>query len=126
MNVDVEVQILKDLPIDKINKYVDLVIYGIARNTLDYTMAENRFPYKTGNLQRSSMAQGVRQEQNGTYCLDIPENAQYAVFVWDMPQETTNWTNPDTYAKWYLTTFQNKKEVITQQAIDNAKRSINE
>ena len=124
MNVEVEIKMLENLPTEKIDKYVDLVVYGVARNTLDYTMAENRFPYKTGNLQRSSMAQEIRQEQNGTYCLDVPVGAEYAMYVWNMPQETTNWTNPDSYSEWFLTTFQNKKEVITQQAVSTAIRSV--
>ena len=123
MDVNVEVKVIEDLPVDKINKYADLVVYGVARATIDYTMAENRFPYLTGNLQRSAIAEGVRQESDKTYYLGA-EGVDYAIMVWDMPQETTNWTNPDTYAQWYVTTYKNKKEIITQQAIDNAIRSV--
>lgn len=123
MNVNVEVKVIEDLPIDKINKYADLVVYGVARATLDYTNSENRFPYLTGNLKQSALAEGVRQESDKTYYVGA-EGVDYAVDVWDMPQETTNWTNPDTYAKWYVTMYKNKKEIITQLAIDNAIRSV--
>lgn len=123
MNVNVDVEIIEDLPVDKINKYIDLVVYGVARNTLDYTASENRFPYLTGNLQESAIAEGVRQESDKVYYLGA-EGADYAVYVWDMPQETTNWTNTDTYSKWYVTTYKNKKEIITQLALDNAIRSV--
>lgn len=123
MDVGVEIEIIEDLPVDKIDRYADLVVYGVARGVLDYTINENRFPYLTGNLQRSAVAEGVRQESDKVYYLGA-DGADYAKDVWDMPQDTTNWTNPDTYAKWYVTVYQNKKEVVTQQAIDNAIRSV--
>lgn len=123
MDISVDVEVLESLPKDEIEKYVDLVVFGIARNTLDYTAGENRFPYLTGNLQRSAMAEGVRQESPGVYYLGA-DGADYAVRVWEMPQETTNWTNPDTYAQWYVTTYKNKQEIITLNAVNNALRSI--
>ena len=123
MNVDVKIEIVEELPKDKLNEYVDLVVFGVARNTVDYTLSENRFPRKTGNLQQSSMAQPIRKEANGIYCLDIPSGAEYAKYVWEFPQET-NWTNPETYAQWYLTVYQNKAEIITQNAVNNAIRSV--
>ena len=123
MDVGVEIKIIEDLPVEKINRYADMVVYGVARGVLDYTLSENRFPYLTGNLQRSAIAEGVRQESDKVYYLGA-DGADYAEDVWNYPQETTNWTNPDTYAKWYVTVYQNKKEVVTQQAIDNAIRSV--
>ena len=123
MNVDVDIEIVKDMPVDKINEYVDLCVFGVARETLDYTLSDNRFPYLTGNLQRSAMAEGVKKEQDKVYYLGA-EGADYAVYVWDMPQETTNWTNPDSYSEWYVTVYNNKKEVITDLAIANALRSV--
>ena len=123
MNVSVDVKIIEGLPVGKINEYVDLTVFGVARFTLDYTASENRFPYLTGELFRSSMAEGVRQESDYVYYLGA-EGVDYAVDVWNMPQETTNWTNPDTYAKWYVTTYNNKRELITRMAVDNAIRSV--
>ncbi len=123
MNIDVEIEIIEDIPVGKIKAYEDLVVYGIARNTLDYTLAENRFPYLTGELQRSAVAEGVRQESECVYYLGA-EGADYAVDVWDMPQGTTNWTNPDTYSKWYATVYDNKREIIMQNAVNNAIRSV--
>ena len=122
MNVEVEIKFIEELPIDKINEYKDLVVFGVARNVLDYTLGENRFPYLTGELQRSAMAEGVRKESECTYYLGA-EGVDYAKRVWEYPQKT-NWTNPDTYAQWYVTMYQNKAEVITQNAIDNAIRSV--
>ena len=123
MNVNVDIKVIKDLPVEQINKYVDLTVFGIARGVLDYTANENRFPYLTGNLQKSAMAEGVKKESSKTYYLGA-QGADYATYVWDYSQKGTNWTNPDTYAQWYVTTYKNKKEVITQLAIDNALRSV--
>ena len=109
MNVSIDIKIVDNLPINELNKYVDLVVFGVARNTLDYTTAENRFPYLTGNLQRSAIAEGVKQEEQFTYYLGAA-GADYAEYVWEYPQ-STNWTNPNTYAQWYFKVFQNKKEV---------------
>lgn len=122
MNIDVEVEIIKELPVKKINEYVDLVVYGIARGTMDYTLSDNRYPYKSGNLQRSSMAHDPRKESNGVYCLDVPSEAEYAVYVWNM--ENVGWTNPSTYPQWFYKVYMEKKDLITQNAIDNAIRSV--
>lgn len=122
-NVSIEIEIVKDLPVDKIKKYADLVVLGVARQTKDYTNSDSRFPRLTGNLQNSSMAQEVRKEQDYVYCLDVPGGANYARYVWEFPQET-NWTNPNTYAQWYNKVYSEKKETITKLAIDNALRSI--
>lgn len=122
MNIDVEVEIIEDIPVAKIKEYMDLVVFGVARGTIDYTLSDNRFPYLTGNLQRSSMAEGVRKEGQYSYYVGA-EGADYAEYVWEFPQNV-NWTNPDTYAKWYVTEYKEKKELITQNAINNAIRSV--
>lgn len=123
MNVDIQVEIVENIPTDKLDRYVDWVVYGVARGVLDFTSNENRFPYLTGELKRSAMAEGVVQESDKVYYLGA-EGTDYAVKVWNYPQETTNWTNPDTYAQWYVTMYNNKKETITQMAIDKAIRRI--
>lgn len=121
--MNIEVKILKDIPVEKLEKFADLTVYAVARNTLDYTLSENRFPYKSGNLQRSSMAQAVRKEKNATYCLDVPVGAEYAEYVWQFPQNVS-WTNPDTYAQWYITTYKNRAEILTHNAVNSALRSV--
>ena len=121
--VNVEVQIIKDIPVAKIQEYADLVVYGVARGTLDYTLRDSRFPFKTGNLQRSSIGTPPRKEGNYIYCLDVPEQAEYAEYVWQFPQNI-NWTNPNTYSQWFVAEYIEKKDTITKQAIDNAIRSV--
>ena len=122
MNVDVDIKVIEDIPVEKIEEYMDLVVFGVARGTLDYTLRDNRFPYLTGNLQISSMAEGVRKEGQCSYYIGA-EGADYAEYVWEFPQNV-NWTNPDTYSQWYVTEYKEKKELITQNAINNAIRSV--
>ena len=119
----IEFVILKDLPVKELEKFEDQTIYTMARSTLDYTLCGNNFPLRTGNLLKSSMAQGVRQEKQNVYCLDVPAGAEYAEYVWEMPQET-NWTNPQTLAQWYASVFENKKELIVHNAVNTALRSV--
>lgn len=123
MDVNVEVQVIEDLPIEKIERYVDLCVLGIARNVLDTTDNDSRFPRLTGALQESSMTQGATKEAECVYWLGADDTVNYAEEVWNMP-EGTHWTNDQTYAQWYVKVYNEKKELITQNAIDNAIRSV--
>ena len=120
--INVSVEIPKTLPIRELNNYIDLTIYNIARITLDNTNTKHRFPYLTGELNRASMAEGVRSDGDKTYYIGAL-GVDYAPDVWEYPQ-STNWTNPNTYAQWYMTEFKNEKELITQQAVRNAMKSV--
>lgn len=122
MNISVSVEIPRELPVKELDNYIDLTIYNIARITLDYTNSKQRFPYLTGELNRASMAEGVVSEGNKTYHLGA-SGVDYAPDVWEYPQGT-NWTNPNTYAQWYLTEYQNEKEVITSLAVNNAMKLV--
>lgn len=122
MNISVSVEIPRELPIKELDRYMDLVVYNVARITLDYTNSKQRFPYLTGELNKASMAEGVVSEGNKTYHLGA-SGVDYAPDVWEYPQKT-NWTNPNTYAQWYLTEYQNEKEIITDLAVNNAMKLV--
>lgn len=122
MNISVSVEIPRELPIKELDRYTDLVVYNVARITLDYTNSKQRFPYLTGELNRASMAEGVVSEGNKTYHLGA-SGVDYAPIVWEYPQKT-NWTNPNTYTQWYLTEYQNEKEIITNLAVNNAMKLV--
>ena len=122
--MNIEVEITKDIPTDKINKFADLVVYGVASSTLN--MTEGFFPRLTGDLERGAYSMGV-VGSNKNYGIGSeaksPRGDYYAKYVWDYPQNT-NWTNPNTLAQWYLTTFKNKKEHILNQAVTGAKKVL--
>lgn len=118
----VTVSIPKKLPIEKLDSFIDKTVYAIARNTLDFTNSKKHFPYLTGELNRASMAEGVQKSSPKTYFIGA-KGVDYAPAVWKWPQ-STNWTNPETYAQWFVTEFKYEKDKIVKNAIAAAKRSI--
>lgn len=119
--IDVQIDIPKDLPINKLNKYIDDTVFNIARITLDYVNTGLHFPYLTGDLNESSMAQGVTKYSKNSYYLGTDGSVDYAMYVWNMP-EGTNWTRKSTYHQWYMTEFKNDKEKIISLAVKNAEK----
>jgi len=122
MNIDIT--IIKDIPKKQIDRFTDLVVEGVARGTLD--MTAGHFPRLTGDLERGSYAMGVVGSNKEYGIGSEAKNSRgqyYAKYVWEKPQ-STNWTNPNTYAKWYYTTFKNKQEHIVNQAITGAKKVL--
>ena len=121
--INVKIEIPRELPVKQLKQYVDDVVFFTARAVLDLTNSKQRFPYLTGELNRASMAEGVVKEKRGTYHLGA-RGVDYAPKVWTYPQKGTNWTNPNTYAQWYVTEYKNEKELITQRAISQAKGKL--
>lgn len=118
----VEIHIVKPLDVKSINDYMDKCVFGIARATLDFTNTGHHFPYLTGELNRASMSEGVIKEGFGTYHLGA-RGVDYAPKVWNYSQ-STNWTNPSTYAQWYMTEFNKDKNVIVESAIRQVKGTL--
>ena len=118
----ISVEVVKDIPKKEIANYVDKVIFGIARQVLDYTDSLGYFPRLTGNLQESAMAEGVVQEAKNTYYLGA-RGVNYAPRVWEMG-EGTNWTNPRTKPQWYVYTYETYRNTITQEAIRQAESEL--
>lgn len=112
-------KVIKGMPITQIAKWQDNVIYGIARKTLDITNTNSHFPYRTGDLQRASMSEGVVKEEPGTYHLGA-RNTKYAQYVWEM--NGVNWTNKKTLPQWYRTVYSKYNDVIMNSAIQYAKK----
>lgn len=116
--MNIQVQILKDIPKKKIQSFEDNVVQAIARETLNAT--SGFFPRLTGELEIGSYDFGV-QGSNKKY--GIGTTVDYGKYVWDYKQ-STNWTNPNTLAQWYMTVFKNHQERIVNQAVQGAKRSL--
>ena len=114
-SMSVNVSWIKELPIKEIEGFENDVVYRTARMTLDFTIPH--IPYLTGRLRNSSLAFGV-QGQDKVYSLGA--EVDYAKYVWNYDQETTNWTNPRSYSKWFYTEFKNQKETILSNAVSNS------
>lgn len=120
MNINVNVSVPKQLPTKQLNNFVDRTVYNIARTTLDETAPH--IPRLSGNMERDIFGYGVRGN-NKTYSLGFI-TANYAPIVWNYPQNKTNWTNPMSYSKWFITDFKNNKEKITRQSVSQALKVI--
>ena len=116
--IKIDVIIERDLPVHQLDQWRDRIVYNIARETLDFT--GGHFPVLHGDLERSSIAFGV-QGGNKEYGLGYEDTAPYTPEVWKYPQRGTNWTNKQTWAKWYEASFKNNREKIINNAINNSK-----
>lgn len=124
MSISFSFKIIKDLPVEQLKKWQDKVVYGIARQTLDFTNSKNYFPRLSGDLQLSSMSCGVLNLGNMEYGLSYDEGtAYYTKYVWKMG-EGTNWTNPSTLPRWYANAFFRHKTEIVQLALKNAESEL--
>lgn len=119
MNYSVEVQLNKKTE-NGLKRLPGKVMYEMARITLD--MSERHIPKSAlvrhaGTLQRASMSNGVRG-QDGDYYLMSSTN--YANRVWNLPDNSTNWTTPGTHSKWWDWTLKTYKKQIEDNAINLA------
>lgn len=116
--IKIDVEIIKDLPVDELNAYIDNTVYNIARVTLDFTGPH--IPHLSGDMERAIASYGV-QGSNKEYTLG-DNITDYSQIVWNYPQNKTNWTNPRSYSKWFITEFKNQKDVIVNRAVTSAKK----
>ncbi len=119
MNIKIDVSMPKELPKKQLDNYVDKTVYHVARNTLDLTAIH--IPYLSGDMKRDIMAYGVKG-RNKVYTLGFL-SAKYTPYVWDYPQNT-NWTNPNSYAQWFVTEYKKDKDKINRQAVNQAMKGL--
>lgn len=117
-------QVIKDIPKKDIENWVDRVVMGVARETLDLTDSLGYFPRLTGLLQESAMVQGATQEKTNTYYLGA-RGAEYAPRVWEYG-EGTKWTNPRTKPQWYVYTYEHFQNTILEDALKQAESELKE
>jgi len=121
MAYGIQVKVIKDLPVEKLNKFKDRVIYSIARNTLDMTASTKAFPYLTGTLERDSMANGVINTGQYKYSLGA-KNIKYAPKVWTYTN--VKWTNPSTQPQWFVSVYKKHEHDIVTRAIKTAEEVL--
>lgn len=117
--MNVEVKIIKELPLKEISKFEDKVVYNTAVITREFTKSANAYPYRTGKLRSSEVASPITGS-NKEYGLGA--GVGYATRVWNY--SNVNWTNPSTQPKWYLTTFKNQTIGIVHNAVNRALKEI--
>lgn len=100
-----------------LNKVPDDILYSVARMTLDYTVSQKLIPRDTGKMERSSISGGVRGSSGDFY---IGSFTNYASRVWNLPQATTNWTNPTSKSQWYAYTLKKYGTSIIDNSINKS------
>lgn len=98
----------------------DKVLYEIARETLD--MSYTITPKDTGKMRTSAMGNGVRGG-NGDYYIGT-DNIDYASYVWNMNDASTQWSEPGTHSQWYTRTLKEKGQVIINNAVNRAWKEL--
>lgn len=114
--MNIKTRVVRELPKKNIERFVDRTVYNIARITLENT--EPHIPVLSKHLYDDFFARGVKGG-NARYTLGTTDT-EYTMFVWNMPKGT-HWTNKQTYPQWFITEWNNNKEKIVDQAINQAK-----
>lgn len=104
----------------KMKRIPNEVMFAVAKETLD--MSIPHIPMSdtvnhAGTLRRSSGRgeSGVHPIDNGCY---IGSFTDYASYVWNMDDMTTNWTTSDTHSQWYAWTLKQYGKVILENAVN--------
>lgn len=117
--MDIEIEIIKGIPTEQINKFEDKVVYNCAVYTRELTKGASAFPYLSGRLQRSEVAAPI-VGSNKEYGLS--NGVDYAKYVWRM--KNAKWTNPNTQPQWYKSVFDTKAGTVVSGAVIRAKGEI--
>lgn len=118
--MEIDTEIIKDIPVEQIAKFEDRTLYNITLLTREYTKSSQAFPYLTGTLQQSEVALPIQQID--TKCYGLGAGVDYAVRVWTYKK--ANWTNPSTQPQWYSSVLKNNAEVIFTNAVQTALKEV--
>lgn len=117
--MNIEIEFTKELPIEQIKQFGDRVVYNVALGTREETKGLRAYPYLSGELERTEIAEPI-MGSNEEYSLLA--GVDYAITVWKM--ENANWTNPSTEPQWYATVLNKHKETIVSEAVVKALKEI--
>ena len=117
--MDIEIEIIKGIPVEQINNFENKAVYDCAVYTRDFTKQDNAYPYLTGALRKEETASpiiGSNKEYGLTGGVD------YAVSVWK--KTNANWTNPNTQPQWYKSVFNKHSGTIVSGAVVSALKEV--
>ncbi len=96
----------------KLQNAPDVIMYEIARQTLDRIGSSKITPRNTGKMEQTMFNSGVRGS-NGNY--EIGNYTNYAQYVYKM--NGVNWTNPLSKAQWFDTFWKSNGGIIADNII---------
>lgn len=117
--MEVNVEIIKGIPEDKIDLFKDRVIYYTAVATREYVKSRSAYPYLSGELSRQEIASPI-VGKDAEYSL--LSGVDYAKYVWKM--NNVNWTNSSTIPSWYYNAYRQKGAGLTLNATIRAMKEI--
>ena len=117
--MNVEIEIIKGIPSEQIEKFLDKTIYNVAVETREETKSLNAFPVRTGTLQREEVAQEIIGN-NKEYGLGAGTSYASKVYKFDK----VNWTNKSTLPHWYYSVFNKKGATILSNAVVKALKGL--
>lgn len=115
----VNVQILKDIPKEQINKFKDRTVYNAVVATRELTKNNNSYPKRTGKLRDAEIMAPII----GAKCeYSLLAGVNYATKVWTY--KNVHWTNPNTVPQWYYNVFKSHNSIILNEATTKALKEI--
>ena len=117
--MNVEVEIIKGLPIEQIETFEDKTVYNCAAFTRELAKGTSAFPYRTGELMRNEIKEPI-VGSNKEY--GLLQGVDYAKYVWKM--KNVNWTNPSTEPQWYYNVFNKDGAGIVTDAVIRAIKEL--
>lgn len=118
--MNIEFEIIKDIPVQQISKFENQTIKNVATLTRDMTKSKEAFPYLTGELEEAESSSNPIDLGNLEYGLSA--GVEYAFDVWKY--KDVHWTNDNTEEQWYHSIYKKHTGTIVQTAIITALRSI--
>lgn len=117
--MNVEIEIVKGIPVEQIEQFEDRVVYNTAVLTREETKSLNAFPQLSGTLMREELAQQIIGS-NKEYGLG--SGTSYAKRVYNY--ENVNWTNKATIPHWYFGVFNKNGDMILSNAIGRSLKGL--
>lgn len=117
--MNVEVKIVKGIPVQQIEQFEDRVVYNTAVLTRKETKTLNAFPQLTGTLMREELSQQINGS-NKEY--GLASGTSYAKAVYDYNK--VNWTNKSTLPHWYKSVFEKSGNMILFNSIARSLKGL--
>ena len=96
----------------------DDFLFAVADQVLEFSISKEIIPINTHKMETKSRAYGVHRNK-GDMVIGSPTD--YATRVWNLPQETTHWTNQGkAHSQWYAYTIKQYGQVIIDNALNRA------
>jgi hypothetical protein len=118
--MEIDIQVLKKLPVEQIKKFEDRTIYNTAVFTREYTKSSTAYPELSGELKRQEIAAPIENLGNNTY--GLTGGVGYAKYVWNY--KNAKWTNPNTQPQWYASVLKSSTATIISNAVQTTLKEV--